>query len=473
MYHWIIIALLLVYFVVVISCVVVVVSENKNPIRAISWTLALLFLPVIGVVFYLFFGRSLKGKAMISKKVRRKLLERSRPKQHVFENAGLDSEQIQKVKLAHNLCHAHLELNNSVVIFTNGKKKFDQLMEDMRNAQQYIYLQYYIYSDDKLGNRLLDLLSEKVKEGVQVKVLYDHVGSFSTSNKFFKRMRELGIDAHPFFRVTFRKLANRINWRNHRKIAIIDGRIGYIGGMNVADRYVEESPGGRIWRDTHIRLEGPIIESLLYSFAMDWNFMRPDSDVQAIASREYHDAGNVAMQLVVAGPIDRWNNLVLCFQKAIASARKRLYIQTPYFLPTDALLKALQGAALSGVDVRIMMPEKTDSVLLGYGSRSYIDDCLKAGIKIYFYLPGMLHAKTMIVDDNFVTTGSVNFDFRSFENNFEGNLMIYSDEINKKMREIFFEDMQSCKKITVTQWRTRPWFSRLMESLVRLFAPIL
>lgn len=473
MYHWINIALLLIYLLVVLSCVVVVVSENKNPIRAVSWTLALLFLPVIGVLFYLFFGRSLKGKAMISKKVRRKLFENSRPKQHVFESAGLDADQVQKVKLAHNLCHAHLDLNNSVMIFTDGKKKFAQLMEDIRNAKQFIYLQYYIYNDDKLGNELLDLLAEKVREGVQVKVLYDHVGSFSTSNRFFRRMRALGVDAHPFFRVTFRKLANRINWRNHRKITVIDGKIGYIGGMNVADRYVETSADGRIWRDTHLRVEGPIIESMLYSFALDWNFLRPDSEVQSITAMEYPDAGDVAMQLVVSGPVDRWNNLVLCFQKAIASARKRLYIQTPYFLPTDALLKALQGAALSGVDVRIMIPEKTDSYFLGYGSRSYIDDCLKAGIKIYFYLPGMLHAKTMIVDDNFVTTGSVNFDFRSFENNFEGNLMIYSDEVNRQMRDIFFDDVQSCRKITVTEWRKRPVFERLMESLVRLFAPIL
>lgn len=473
MYLWINTALSLVYILVVLSCVVVVITENKNPIRAVSWTLALLFLPVIGVVFYLFFGRSLKGKAMISKKLRRELLEHSRPRQQVFEKSGLNAEQIQKVKLAHNLCHAHLDLNNSVEIFTNGKKKFQRLMDDIRNARKYIFIQYYIYCDDNLGNQLLNLLAEKVKEGVQVKLLYDHVGSFSTSNKFFRRMRALGVDAHPFFRVTFRKLANRINWRNHRKITVIDGLIGYIGGMNVADRYVEESPDGRIWRDTHLRVEGPVIESMLYSFAIDWNFMRPDSDVQPINDDLYPDAGDVAMQLVVSGPVDRWNNLVLCFQQAIASARKKVFIQTPYFLPPDALLKALQCAAISGVDVRIMMPEKTDSILLGYGSRSYIDDCLKAGIKIYTFLPGMLHAKTMIVDDNFVTTGSVNFDFRSFENNFEGNLLIYSEEINRKMRDIFFEDIKSCKKITITDWHARSVFERFMESLVRLFAPIL
>ncbi|MDE6018035.1 MAG: cardiolipin synthase [Muribaculaceae bacterium] len=473
MYFWINISLFLIYCVVVFSCVVVVVSENKNPIRALSWTLALLFLPVIGVVFYLFFGRSLKGKTMVSRKVRRKLLEKSRPKQSSFDNYGLNVDRIQKIKLAHNLCHAHLDRNNSVEIFTDGLAKFNHLKNDIINAKEFIYIQYYIYNDDRIGNEILNLLAEKVRQGVQVKVLYDHVGSFSTSNRFFKRMRDLGIDSHPFFRVTFRKLANRINWRNHRKIAIIDGEIGYIGGMNIADRYVEVSPEGRIWRDTHLRVQGPVIESMMYSFAVDWNFLRPDEDVQPLSMRAYKDAGDVDMQLVTSGPIDKWNNLVLCFQQAIASARKKIYIQTPYFLPTDALLKSLQGAALSGVDVRIMIPEKTDSMLLGYGSRSYVDDCLKAGVKVYLFTPGMLHAKTMIIDDDFVTTGSVNFDFRSFENNFEANLLIYSESVNRRMRDIFFHDLESSKKLTISRWRARGRFERMMEALVRLFSPIL
>ncbi len=410
---------------------------------------------------------------MVSRKVRRKLLERSRPKQHTFERAKLDPEQIRKVKLAHNLCHAHLDRNNSVEIFTDGRSKFDRLKEDIRNATDFIFIQYYIYSDDSLGNEITDLLAEKVSQGVRVKVLYDHVGSFSTPNKFFARMRRRGIDSHPFFRVTFRKLANRINWRNHRKLVVIDGKIGYIGGMNIADRYVEKSPDGRIWRDTHLRVEGPVIESMMYSFSVDWNFLRPDAEVQPITARTYEEAGNVDMQLVTSGPIDKWNNLVLCFQQAIASAKKRIYIQTPYFLPTDALLKALQGAALTGVDVRIMIPEQTDSVLLGYGSRSYIDDCLKAGVKVYLFTPGMLHAKTMIIDDDFVTTGSVNFDFRSFENNFEANLLIYSNEVNRQMRDIYFHDLSACRKLTLSTWRSRSRWNRTIEALVRLFAPIL
>lgn len=473
MHGWLYYILMAGYFIVVLSCVTVVISENKNPIRALSWTLALLFLPVVGVLFYLFFGRSLKGRAMVSRRVRRKLLERSRPRQHDLDKSGLPPQYYNMVKLAHNLCHAHLDQNNSLEIFTSGASKFEALKKDILQAREYVYLQYYIYNDDALGNEIMQLLAQKAGEGVQVKVLYDHVGSFSTPNRFFRKMRELGIDAHPFFRVTFRKVANRINWRNHRKIVVIDGRIGYIGGMNIADRYVEGTPDGKVWRDTHLRVKGPVIESMIYSFAVDWNFLRPDAEVQPICVREYAAEGDVSLQLVTSGPIDGWENIVLCFQKAIASAKKSVFIQTPYFLPTDSLLKSLQGAALSGVDVRIMMPEKTDSILLGYGSRSYIDDCLKAGIKIYFYQPGMLHAKTMTVDEDFATTGSVNFDFRSFENNFECNLMIYSSEVNGRMRAIFFDDLRQCRKITRSVWKERPIPEKAMEAVVRLFAPIL
>lgn len=473
MYFWISLALAIVYCVVIVTCVIVVATENKNPIRAVSWIIALLFLPVVGMVFYLFFGRSLKGQALVSSKVRRRLLSKTRSSQRDFEYTGLDASSIQKVKLAHTLCHAHLHLHNSAEIFTSGCAKFERFEKDIEAARKFVYIQYYIYNDDRLGNRILELLARKAREGVEVKVLYDHVGSFSTPNRFFRRMRELGIDAHPFFRVTFRKLANRINWRNHRKIVVIDGEIGYIGGMNIADRYVEVAPGGRIWRDTHLRVTGPVIESLLYSFTVDWNFLRPDSELQKMLPTRYEHTGDIPMQLVTSGPVDKWNNLVICFQNAIASAKKRVYVQTPYFLPTDALLKALQGASLSGVDVRIMIPEHTDSVMLGYGSRSYVDDCLKAGIKIYLYLPGMLHAKTMIVDDNFVSTGSVNFDFRSFENNFEGNLMIYSESFNRRMRDIFFDDISHSRKITKSEWKERPFHKKLMEVLVRLFSPIL
>lgn len=461
------------YVAMVVSSVVVVIKENRNPIRALSWVVALIFLPGIGLVFYLFFGRSLKGLTMISRHNKRKLMHRHTPRRVDISQLDMGPEERSLVKLAHNLCGAPLTVNNSIDIFTDGLSKFDALKKDLRNARKSVLLQYYIFLDDGIGTEIADILIERAREGVDVKVIYDNVGSFRAKKKFFRRMEEAGVETHPFFRVNFPQLANRINWRNHRKIVVIDGEIGYIGGMNIADRYITGLQSGEVWRDTHFRVSGDIVESLLYSFAIDWNFLKKKPYIPQVNPVRGASDNTTGVQLVTSGPVDRWNNLSLVFLKAILSARKSVYIQTPYFLPTDALINALQAAALAKVDVRIMMPEKTDSALLHYASFSYVTQCLKSGIKIYLYEPGMLHAKAMMIDETLVSAGSTNFDFRSFENNFECNLMIYDRDINEKMRAIFFEDLHRCRKLSLEKWRRRPLAQRLLESLLRLISPLL
>lgn len=448
--------------------------ENRNPIRSLAWVTALIFLPIIGLVFYLFFGRSLKNIHMISRHKKRKLMRATSKKN--IDLSGLDIPPTQKnlIKLSYSLAKSHLTLNNRISIFTDGKSKFAALKEDLRNARQLILLQYYIFSDDRIGNEIADILIEKAQQGVTVKVIYDHVGSFSTKNSFFTRMRKNGIDVHPFFRVTFPQLANRINWRNHRKLVIIDSAIGYIGGMNIADRYLYEKDGHQSWRDTHFRMEGDIVNSLMISFAIDWSFMgQPLESNTTQTSQQPQFKNNIGVQLVTGGPTENWDNLSLCFLKALSSASKSIYIQTPYFLPTDTLMHALESAALAKVDVRIMIPRKCDSRLLQFASFSYITQCLKAGIKVYLYNTGMLHAKSIIIDDNLVTAGSTNFDFRSLENNFEANVFIYDNQVNRQMRDIFFADVECCDKLTLREWHRRPVFQRGIESIVRLLSPIL
>lgn len=463
----------MVYFVVVVSCVIVILSENRNPIRSLAWIIALLFLPGVGVIFYLFFGRSLKGHHMISRHNKRKLMHHFKKRSVPMDSLHLNDGERQLVKLAFSLTRAPLTVNNDIEIFTIGRDKFKALLSDLSRAKRSIYFQYYIFSDDSTGQAVADILMRKAREGVCVKVLYDHVGSFSASNKFFRRMKEAGVDTHPFFRVTFPQLANRINWRNHRKIVIIDNEIGYIGGMNIADRYVRGMDDGSAWRDTHFRLRGDIVESLIYSFAVDWYFLKKPGEHLQLDRYEHGLHNDCAMQLVTSGPVDPWHNLSLCFLKAISSAKKSIFIQTPYFLPTDPLLNALEAAALAKVDVRVMMPAKSDSRLLQLASYSYVTRCLKAGIKVYLYTPGMLHAKAMTVDDSFATAGSTNFDFRSFENNFECNLLIYDHKVNSRLREIFFNDLKECRKLKYSEWKSRPLPQRMLESFVKLFAPIL
>lgn len=472
-FNWALWIALAAYVVVVVSCIVVVLSENRNPIRSLAWFIALVALPGVGIIFYLFFGRSMKGQHLISRHNKRKLLHNFNRKSANLSSLPINDADRQLVKLAYSLTHSPLTINNQMEIFTTGKEKFNRLFQDLKNAKKSIYLQYYIFSDDSLGQQIAEVLAEKARQGLSVKVIYDHVGSFSASNSFFKKMKDAGVDTHPFFRVTFPQLANRINWRNHRKVVIIDNEIGYIGGMNIADRYVNGMKDGSEWRDSHMRLRGEIVQSLIFSFAVDWYFLKSPDQTLDLKSAPVDCSNEVGMQLVSDGPITEWNNLSLCFLKAISSARRSIFIQTPYFLPTDTLLNALEAAALANVDVRIMIPAKGDSKLLQLATYSYVTRCLKAGIKVYRYTPGMLHAKSMTVDNNFATAGSTNFDFRSFENNFEANLFIYDKDINLRFREIFFFDLQRCEKLKYSEWKARPLPQRALESLVRLFAPIL
>ena len=471
--YWILVIITAAYIITIISCICVVLKENRNPIRSLAWVIALIFLPVVGLIFYLFFGRSLKGEHMVSRRNRRKLMSRLAPRHISLRDIDLSPSDKNLIKLSRSLSSSFFTVNNEIDIFTTGAEKFESLKRDLCKARRSIYLQYYIFSDDSTGQEIADILIEKAHQGLDVKVIYDHVGSFSSSSKFFRRMQDNGIEIHPFFRVTFPQLANRINWRNHRKIVVIDGEIGYMGGMNIADRYQRGATEGMAWRDTHFRLRGDIVETLLYSFIIDWNFKNTPDKIEFPKVPPVTLRNNLGMQLVTSGPVDTWDNQSLCFLKAISGATKSIFIQTPYFLPTDALQHALEAAALAKIDVRIMIPGKSDSRMLQYAGHSFVTQCLRAGIKVYHYNPGMLHAKGIIIDENIVIAGSTNFDYRSFENNFECSLIIYDREVNRRMRDIFFADIANCTKLTFGEWHKRPLPQRVMESIVRLVSPIL
>lgn len=470
---WIYSILTIGYIATIISAIIVVLSENRNPIKSLAWVTVLIFLPVVGLVFYLFFGRNPKSHHRLSRHNKLRLLHSmpdnasSADRQHC-----LTPDNLQIVKLCDTIGSLPLTIGNEIDIFTSGDAKFAALKADLLAAKRFICLQYYIFTDDTIGIEIADILIQKAREGVAVSVSYDHVGSFSVRTRFFTRMRRAGIDARPFLRVTFPSLANRINWRNHRKIVVIDGEIGYIGGMNIADRYVKATKHQQPWRDTHFRLRGGAVNSLLLSFMTDWSYMgRPINNLEFTKQPVVHN--NVAVQMVTSGPDGKWPNIAMAYQRAIACAKRSIYIQTPYFLPTDALLQALQSAALAKVDVRIMIPRHCDSWLLSLASYSYITECLRGGIKIYLYEGRMIHSKTMIIDNTCVTAGSTNFDFRSFEHNFEANIFVYDADFNRRMRDIFFTDLANCTKLTYARWSKRPLPQRALESILRLMSPIL
>lgn len=459
----------------------VILSENRNPVKSLAWVTILLLLPVAGIVLYFFFGRNIKNKRMISRRERRRLRRRERRVKADPREAGLSEASVQQVLLGRSLTGAQFYPDNTVEFFASGAEKFEALKADLRAARKSINLQYYIFSDDETGRDIADILVAKAAEGVAVRVIYDHVGSLGTSNSFFRRLKRGGVEASPFFKVTFPLLGTHINWRNHRKIVVVDDAVAYVGGMNIADRYSHDRNGGRRWRDTHLRLRGPVVAALQYSFAVDWNFTggglielcQPDA-AEAVETEARGTAiGGVCAQLITSGPTNQWSNVSMSFHKAIANARRRVYIQTPYFLPTEGLLRALESAALAHVDVRLMMPERSDSAMLTYASASYIAECLRAGIKVYLYKPGMLHSKMLLVDDELVSVGSTNFDFRSFDYNFEANIFLYGREANAAADELFKADMAECRRVQPGEWRHRPLTHKIAESVLRLLSPIL
>lgn len=462
------------YFLMVLAVIVVILGENRNPVKSIAWVLVLVLLPLVGLIIYLIFGRSLKGMKLISRADLRELRRLNDFPEQVKLDPDVSEDSHQIMTLVNKLTEPHLFVGNSIDVFTTGQEKFDALLRDIQEARDYIHVQYFILEWDDVGKRLINLLMDKAREGVQVRVLYDYVGSFYTRPGVLKKMRASGIDVHPFLELTLTQFAFRLNWRNHRKIVVIDGKIGYIGGMNIANRYVIGDKKWLPWRDTHLRIRGEAVAALQYSFAIDWNYTtRQLLTTQTMRYTDPPKQQDNIVQMVSSGPAGRWNNISVVFLKAIMLAKQCVYIQTPYFLPSDALLKALQSAALAGVDVRLMLPRYPDSATLRLATASYIKECMLSGVKVYFYEPTVMHAKVVIVDDEFVTTGSTNFDFRSFEHNFEFNALVYSKEFNSQMKAIFENDMQQCTRLSMGKWKQRPLMQKALESVVRLVSPIL
>ncbi len=470
--HWLYNTLYILYLLLVASSIFVVISENRNPSKSLAWILALMFLPVVGLVLYLFFGQSLRNERMLSKQNRLLLQASNKPPKVDLDHLPLSTTSRRMLTLCYKLGKAPYYPGNKVRMYIKGREKFADLIDDLRQARHFIHMQYFIFRDDNLGCQIRDELVAAAQRGVEVRVLFDDMGSWTVNRRFFRDMQKNGIDVHPFMRVAFPNPSLRINYRNHRKIVVIDGKIGYIGGMNIADRYVN-GDDDHSWRDTHLRIEGPAVHGLQFSFAIDWSY-----ECKTLLSGDFYfpqiePAGDKGIQIITSGPIGGWENIALICQQIVSTASRYVYIQTPYFLPTDTLINALSVAALSGIDVRIMIPNRPDSIILRWGSFSYIAQMLQAGVRVYLYQPGVMHAKTIVADDEIVSIGSANFDFRSFEHNFETNALVYDKELALRVKADFCNDATECHETNASEWQDRPWAQKVCESVVRLISPVL
>lgn len=467
-----ILVLEIIYALTIVSVIIVVISENKNPLKTLSWVMVLIFLPFIGLIWYLTFGQDFTKKQVISKRMYNKLKRRPLDEIGALETFVYPEEHYNLIKLLKNVDNTPLLGGNSVEFFTNASDKYFVLLKDIENAKHHIHIVYYVFMDDEIGNKIKDALIKKSLEGVEVRLIYDGFGSRKTKKSFWEDMRKAGIESEPFLKLALPKFTSRLNYRNHRKIVVIDGKVGYMGGINIADRYVKGFEWGQ-WRDTHVRIEGKSVQGLQSVFLIDWFFVTQT----LITSRNYFPElpifGDVSMQIVNSGPLSNDDEMSLGMLQAIYDAKKSIFIQTPYFIPPDSMSQALQAAAKRGLDVRIMVSAKSDVPLVQLASQSFIKQILKSGVKVYMYEDGFLHSKLMVFDSSLTLIGSVNFDFRSFEHNFEVEAFIYDEGVAEKALQIFVQDQHKSQIVSLRNWMKRPKRQKFMESFMRLFAPLM
>ncbi len=472
-------ALVAFYFLVVIATVFTVVHERRDPVRALSWIAVVVLLPFVGMVLFVFFGQDYRKQKIFNRKEIKDLKQ--------FEN--LSYRQLREIDnfshpevvsnreiitLLLNNNKSLLTTNNRLQVLNDGRETFSSLIEALGQARSFIHLEYYIFENDVLGGEIAEILKEKAQAGVEVRFIYDDVGSWNLKRSFIRSLREAGVQVHCFMPVVFPWLTSKINYRNHRKIVVIDGRVGFTGGLNVADRYLNGTKYGT-WRDTHLKIEGPAVHMLQLTFLTDWYFatgiqLRDKERYLAVAD-EY--IGETAVQIVTSGPDSDWASIMQAYFAAINKATDHIYIATPYFMPGESLLTALKVAAMSGIDVRIMLPSRSDSKIVYWAARSYITELLEARIKVYLYYEGFNHSKIMTVDTRFGSIGTANMDNRSFEDNFEVTAMIYDRRITEQLERRFLEDLEHCVKLTRRRWAVRSRRDLLKESVARLFSPLL
>lgn len=468
----------LIYINLLLSLAIVFV-QRRDPKSVWTWLLVMYFLPIVGFVLYMLIGQDMhKRRLFKTKEVTDKLnysIRKQEESIYMHDCKLNDAEEYSDLVL-YNLesSDSFYTDDNEVDIYIDGNDKFNALIEEMEKAEKYIHFQYYIIKSDELFERISKVLIKKAKEGVEVRVLMDGMGSRFLKKKDIKILNDNGVKTAVFFPPILKRLHLRINYRNHRKIVVIDGKVGFVGGFNVGKEYIDKDEKFGHWRDTHLKITGSAAIALGARFILDWNYAAKDN---LFSSDKYMfqsvGDGNDGIQIISSGPDSARQDIRNNYLRLINKAKKSIYIQSPYFIPDESILDALQIAALSGVDVRVMIPCKPDHPFVYWATYSYMNDLLSAGAKCYTYDNGFLHAKGMVVDGNVACFGTANMDIRSFKLNFEVNAVVYSVKTAEKLLDIFLNDLTQSTQITKYLYENRPAIIRIKEQVSRLLSPLL
>ena len=472
----------LIYIVNICMAMIVIFLERKDPTATLAWVLVLLIFPGFGFLLYLLLAQNFSRKQLFIMKVYAKKTfgDYIKVQKELFSTGGLvfNDKNIENYKdlIKMNLFYYGFSYtqNNEIEIYTDGERKFQELFNSIENAKDHIHMEYYIIRNDDLGNKLLNILSKKAKEGVEVRLLYDSVGGRQISKDKIEKLKSSGVKVAVFFASTIPFVNFKINYRNHRKIVVIDGIVGFVGGFNVGNEYMGLNNKIGYWRDTHLKIRGDAVIDLQTRFFLDWSHASkqelmflpkyfPDNRIQ----------GKVGIQIISSGP-DKSDEVIKSnYVKMINSAKKSILIQTPYFIPDASVFEAIKIAAASGVDVRIMIPCKPDHPFVYWATYWYCGGLLKYGVKVYIYEYGFLHAKTLVIDGTVASVGTANFDVRSFKLNFECNAIIYDTKTSQMLYDIFTDDLNYSMELTRELYLERGILIRFKESVCRLLAPLL
>lgn len=463
----------------VIFIAFVIFLENRHPTQTLTWLVVLGSFPLVGFFFYLLFGRNYRKEKMYRKKYfldKQAFLNvegENDPRSE--EKLGLMGEhQARLFTLAQKLGNSPISFDTSTKVLTNGEETFHHILEQLNKARHHIHMEYYIVRDDVIGQEIKKVLIQKAAHGVKIRFLYDAVGSWKLSNKYIKELRNAGIETVCFGPVKVPFLNNKFNFRNHRKIIVIDGTIGFVGGLNIGDEYLGRNKNYGFWRDTHLMVRGEAVRSLQLIFLQDWYYMTNHSFLTAeYLSPQIDEKNHGGVQLIAGGPDNEWSVIKNIFFSMITSAKESVWIASPYFIPDEDIFSAIKVAALSGIDVRLLVPNRPDKRIVFHASRSYFPELLEAGVKVYEYERGFMHSKIVIVDHELASIGTSNMDMRSFHLNFEVNAFLFRTKSTQKLVAEYINDLEYAKQLELTSFNKRHIGLRLIESTARLLSPLL
>lgn len=470
-------------YVYIFVMIVYLLLDNRESPTTLAWLLIFFFLPFVGIVLYFLFGRGMRKKVKTTlvrqnledrlQSVHEALIVQQKKEIGVLHDKYGSSENRKLIRLLYRNSDSILTRHNEVRIFFNGHNKFNALINDLTRARNYIHMEYFIWKSDRLTEKVIDVLKKKLAQGVEVRVLYDAIGNY-LPKKYLKRLRDTGIKIYPYYNFHSPLKIHTLNYRNHRKIVIIDGVTGYLGGMNMGEEYVDGGNRFATWRDTHMRIQGEAVAVLQGVFAVSWsNTTKEMLEIKPTIPRAHRTSQITHIQITTSGPDSEWDSIRQLYFLLISSAEKTIFIHTPYFIPDSSIVMALKTAALSGIDVRIMLTGKLDKRLPYWAAQTYLKELLSAGVAFYYYEAGFMHSKTIVVDSNACSIGSANLDIRSLELNYEINALIYNKAIAVGLEKMFFADMASAKEFTLTDYNGIHRLKKLRNSLARLFAPLL